>query len=95
MNSWLPMYRSRRLPGLAHVTQPFHPRLHHDLRHPAQYSRLINPPLNKGTERLLIESRLSISEIAFQTGFSSQSHLTNAMMRYKQYDARKIRTSAN
>ena len=55
---------------------------------------LINLRLQKA-ERLLIELRLSISEIALQTGFSSQSHLTNAMMRYKQMTPGKIRTSAN
>jgi AraC family transcriptional regulator len=48
---------------------------------PHQY--LINLRLQKA-ERLLIESRIPVAEIALQTGFSSQSHLTSAMMRYRQ-----------
>ena len=55
---------------------------------------LINLRL-QSAESLLVETRLSISEIAFQTGFSSQSHLTNAMMRYKQMTPGKIRASGN
>jgi AraC family transcriptional regulator len=45
----------------------------------------------QAAERLLLETRLSISDIALQTGFSSQSHLTNAMMRYSQMTPGKIR----
>lgn len=55
---------------------------------------LINLRLQKA-ESLLVQSKLPIADIAFQTGFSSQSHLTNAMMRYKQMTPAKIRTSAN
>lgn len=47
---------------------------------PHQY--LINLRLQKA-ERLLLESRIPVSEIALQSGFSSQSHLTDAMMRYR------------
>jgi AraC family transcriptional regulator len=56
---------------------------------PHQY--LVNIRLQKA-ERLLTESELPISDIAFQSGFSSQSHLTNTMKRYKQMTPRKIRT---
>lgn len=55
---------------------------------PHQY--LINIRLQKA-EGLLMESRLSIADIALQTGFSSQSHLTNAMVRCRQNTPGKIR----
>ena len=58
---------------------------------PHQY--LINMRLQKA-ERLLIESRFPISEIALLTGFSSQSHLTNAMMRHRQMTPGKIRQAS-
>lgn len=44
-------------------------------------------------ERLLIEGDLPISEIAYRTGFSSQSHLTTAMRRYKNVTPAQIRLS--
>lgn len=59
---------------------------------PHQY--LVNLRL-KMAEKLLIETKLPISEIAFQTGFSSQSHLTNTMKRIKQLTPGKIRSSAS
>lgn len=43
-------------------------------------------------ERLLIETKLPISDIAFHTGFSSQSHLTNSMKRMKQVTPGQIRS---
>ena len=46
-------------------------------------------------ERLLLESKLPISAIAQQTGFSTQSHLTNAMMRLKQMTPGEIRKIAD
>ena len=49
----------------------------------------------QAAERLLLETRLSISDIALQTGFSSQSHLTNAMMRYSQMTPGKIRMASD
>ncbi|UXN58387.1 helix-turn-helix domain-containing protein [Phyllobacterium zundukense] len=55
---------------------------------------LINIRLQKA-ERLLIDSKIPIPEIAAQTGFSSQSHLTTAMMRYKQTTPGRIRLAAN
>ncbi|MBA8881483.1 helix-turn-helix domain-containing protein [Phyllobacterium myrsinacearum] len=42
-------------------------------------------------ERLLLETTLPISDIALQTGFVSQSHLTDTMKRYKQITPAKIR----
>jgi len=35
-------------------------------------------------EKLLIETDMTIAEVAYLSGFSSQSHLTSAMRRYKQ-----------
>lgn len=57
---------------------------------PHQY--LVNLRLQKA-ERLLVQSKLPISDIAFQTGFSSQSHLTNVMKQYKQMTPGKIRAT--
>lgn len=42
-------------------------------------------------EQLLLETVLPISDIALQTGFVSQSHLTDTMRRYKQITPAKIR----
>lgn len=42
-------------------------------------------------EKLLVETKLSIGEVASFTGFSSQSHLTHAMMRLKHTTPGKIR----
>lgn len=46
----------------------------------------------KEAERLLVDTELSISDIAFQTGFSSQSHLTTTMRRSKQITPGRIRS---
>ncbi|WP_234904741.1 helix-turn-helix domain-containing protein [Rhizobium rhizogenes] len=54
------------------------------------YKYLVSIRLEEA-ERLLLGSTLPISDIALQTGFSSQSHLTNAMMRYKQTTPAKFR----
>ncbi|QND46740.1 helix-turn-helix transcriptional regulator (plasmid) [Rhizobium lusitanum] len=54
------------------------------------YKYLVNIRLEEA-ERLLLGSTLPISDIALRTGFSSQSHLTNAMMRYKQTTPAKFR----
>ncbi|UXN62335.1 helix-turn-helix domain-containing protein [Phyllobacterium zundukense] len=58
---------------------------------PHQY--LVNLRL-KMAEKQLIETKLPISDIAFQTGFSSQSHLTNTMKRFKQLTPGKIRSAS-
>jgi len=42
-------------------------------------------------ERLLVESDLTISEIAYLSGFSSQSHLTESMRKHKHVTPHKIR----
>ena len=57
---------------------------------PHQY--LLNMRL-RSAEKLLIETKLPISDIASQTGFSSQSHLTNTMKRIKQITPGKIRSA--
>ena len=55
---------------------------------PHQY--LINLRI-AAAERLLSESDLSISEIAYASGFSSQSHLTTAMRKHKGTTPARIR----
>jgi AraC family transcriptional regulator len=47
---------------------------------PHQY--LVNVRL-AAAERLLVETELSFSEIAYLSGFSSQSHMTHTMRCYK------------
>ncbi|MGK9167607.1 AraC family transcriptional regulator [Inquilinus limosus] len=42
-------------------------------------------------EKLLVEGELTIAEVAYLSGFSSQSHLTTAMRKYRQTTPRKIR----
>lgn len=42
-------------------------------------------------EKLLLDTKLSIGEVASDTGFSSQSHLTRTMTRLKQMTPGKIR----
>lgn len=42
-------------------------------------------------ERMLVETELKISEVAYLTGFSSQSHLTTAMRRHKHITPAKLR----
>jgi AraC family transcriptional regulator len=42
-------------------------------------------------ERLLVESELSIADVAFGCGFSSQSHLTTVMRRHKNMTPAQIR----
>ncbi len=57
---------------------------------PHQYLMLIRL---KKAEQLLLETALPISDIALQTGFVSQSHLTDTMKRYKQITPAKIRSA--
>jgi AraC family transcriptional regulator len=45
-------------------------------------------------ERLLVESELSIAEVAFGCGFSSQSHLTTVMRRHKNMTPAQIRRTS-
>jgi AraC family transcriptional regulator len=42
-------------------------------------------------EKMLVETDLKISEVAYLTGFSSQSHLTTAMRRHKHTTPAKLR----
>jgi AraC family transcriptional regulator len=44
-------------------------------------------------ELMLVQSDLSITEVAYLSGFSSQSHLTTAMKRYKNSTPARIRSS--
>jgi AraC family transcriptional regulator len=44
-------------------------------------------------ELMLFESDLPITEVAYLSGFSSQSHLTTAMRRYKNITPAQIRAS--
>ncbi|MXQ12252.1 helix-turn-helix domain-containing protein [Microvirga makkahensis] len=55
---------------------------------PHQY--LINLRL-ASAERLLMESDMRISEVAYRTGFSSQSHLSEAMRKYRRVNPSQIR----
>jgi AraC family transcriptional regulator len=55
---------------------------------PHQY--LLNLRL-ASAERLLVESDLPIPEIAYASGFASQSHLTESMRKNKQTTPAKIR----
>jgi AraC family transcriptional regulator len=55
---------------------------------PHQY--LINLRL-AAAERLLVESDLSIAAIAYASGFSSQSHLTTTMRKYKDQTPARLR----
>lgn len=57
---------------------------------PHQY--LLNLRLQEA-EILLMKTSSPISEIAYETGFSSQSHLTSAMRRYKQITPARLRNS--
>jgi AraC family transcriptional regulator len=59
-------------------------------RPPHQYLLLLRLA---AAERLLIEGDWPIAEIAYLSGFSSQSHLTSAMQRYKQTTPAQIRAS--
>jgi AraC family transcriptional regulator len=59
-------------------------------RPPHQYLLLLRLA---AAERLLIEGDWPIIEIAYLSGFSSQSHLTSAMQRYKQRTPAQIRAS--
>jgi len=51
---------------------------------------LVNIRLNFA-EKLLIETDMTIAEVAYLSGFSSQSHLTSAMRKYKQATPALIR----
>jgi AraC family transcriptional regulator len=44
-------------------------------------------------EMMLSQSDLPITEVAYRSGFSSQSHLTTAMRRYKNITPAQIRAS--
>ncbi|WEX09531.1 AraC family transcriptional regulator [Chelativorans sp. AA-79] len=45
-------------------------------------------------EKLLVETEMTIAEVAYLSGFSSQSHLTSAMRRYKKVTPALIRSQA-
>ncbi|WP_313077578.1 AraC family transcriptional regulator [Agrobacterium pusense] len=45
-------------------------------------------------EKLLCETEMSVSQIAFVCGFSSQSHLTNIMRNYRQKTPHQLRSYA-
>ncbi|WP_353654475.1 helix-turn-helix domain-containing protein [Mesorhizobium sp. C089B] len=69
--------------------EPFHPGIHQDLwRAAAQY--LLRLRLDFA-EKLLIESDLSIAEVAHLSGFSDQSHLTVTMSRYRNRTPRQVK----
>ncbi len=59
-------------------------------RPPHQYLLLLRLA---AAERLLIEGDWPIAEVAYLSGFSSQSHLTSAMQRYKKTTPAQIRAS--
>jgi AraC family transcriptional regulator len=42
-------------------------------------------------EKLLLASTISLADIAYQTGFSSQSHLTTAMRQYRGHTPAQLR----
>lgn len=56
------------------------------------HRHLLNLRLQEA-EMLLLQTDSPISEIAYETGFSSQSHLTSAMKRHKQITPAKLRGS--
>lgn len=46
-------------------------------------------------EKLLVESDLKIAEVALLSGFSSQSHLTTSMRKYRQFTPAQIRSQGS
>jgi len=46
-------------------------------------------------EKLLLSSTISLADIAYRTGFSSQSHLTTAMRQYRGHTPAQLRTSGS
>jgi AraC family transcriptional regulator len=54
------------------------------------HRRLVNLRLDFA-EKLLVETDMTIAEVAYLSGFSSQSHLTSAMRRYRQVTPALVR----